>query len=72
MSNDAGIIDLEGVVEEVLRGQIYRVRLENNHVVQAYTSGRLKKHKIRIVLGDRVRVEITPYDLTKGRISKRL
>ena len=72
MSNDAGIIDLEGVVEEVLRGQIYRVRLENDHVVQAYTSGRLKKHKIRIVLGDRVSVEITPYDLTKGRISKRL
>lgn len=70
--SSSDIVVLEGVVQEVLRGQIYRVALENDHVIQAYPSGRMKKNKIRIVLGDRVEVEISPYDLSKGRISKRL
>lgn len=66
------IVVLEGVVQEALRGQIYRVALANDHVIQAYPSGKMKKHKIRIVLGDRVEVEVSPYDLSRGRISKRL
>lgn len=71
MSN-SDVVVFEGVVLEALRGQIYRVELENGHVIQAYPSGRMKKNKIRIVLGDRVELEVSPYDLNRGRISKRL
>ena len=63
--------ELEGVVEEVLPDARCRVKLENGHEVVAYTSGRMKKNRIRILAGDKVTVVMTPYDLTKGRINFR-
>ena len=64
-------IELEGVVNEVLPNTIFRVQLSNDHEITAYASGKMRKHRIRILAGDRVTVEISPYDLTKGRISFR-
>ncbi len=61
-------IVVEGDVVEVLPGTQFRVRLDNGHKVLAYPSGKLRKYYIRILLGDRVRLEVTPYDLTRGRI----
>lgn len=61
-------IEVDGTVKEVLQGGKYRVLLENGHEVIAYTSGKMRKHFIRIVLGDKVRVALSPYDLTKGRV----
>ncbi|MCJ7739125.1 MAG: translation initiation factor IF-1 [Anaerolineae bacterium] len=60
--------ELEGTVVEALPGTQFRVRLDNSHEVLAYLSGKMRKYYIRILLGDRVRVELTPYDLTRGRI----
>lgn len=65
------LVEFEGVVSEVLPDARFRVALETGHEVLAYTSGRMKKNRIRILAGDRVRVEMTPYDLTKGRINFR-
>jgi translation initiation factor IF-1 len=62
---------MEGAVEEALPGATFRVRLDNGHEVHAYVSGRLRRHRIRILPGDRVQVEISPYDLTRGRITYR-
>ncbi len=59
---------LEGKVVEALPNTTFRVRLDNDHEVLAYLSGRMRKYYIRVLLGDRVRVELSPYDLTKGRI----
>ena len=59
---------LEGKVVESLPNTTFRVRLDNEHEVLAYLSGRMRKYYIRVLLGDRVRVELSPYDLTKGRI----
>lgn len=64
-------IKVEGTVTEVLPGSRYRVKLENDHLVLAYLSGRMKQNKIHVIEGDRVDVEMTPYDLAKGRISYR-
>lgn len=61
-------IQVEGTVVEALPGTQFRVNLDNGHEVLAYLSGRMRKYYIRILLGDRVRVEISPYDLTRGRI----
>jgi translation initiation factor IF-1 len=61
-------IQMEGVVSETLPNTTFRVKLENGHVVMAHISGKMRKHYIRILTGDRVTVELTPYDLTKGRI----
>lgn len=61
-------IEVDGTIKEVLQGGMYRVLLENGHEVIAYTSGKMRKHFIRIVLGDKVRVALSPYDLTKGRV----
>ena len=67
------IIELTGVVEEVLPGSMYKVKIENMlNLMLCYTSGKLKQHKIRIILGDRVKIEVSPYDLSKGRVSYRL
>jgi translation initiation factor IF-1 len=66
------VIQLDGKVTEVLPNTYFRVKLDNGHAVLAHLSGRMRKHYIRIVLGDKVTVEITPYDLSKGRIVKRL
>ena len=65
------MLELEGVVAEVLPDARCRVTLDNGHEVIAYTSGRMKKNRIRILAGDKVTVEMTPYDLTKGRINFR-
>jgi translation initiation factor IF-1 len=64
-------LEFEGVVGEVLPDARCRIQLDNGHEVIAYTSGRMKKNRIRILAGDRVTVAMTPYDLTKGRITFR-
>jgi translation initiation factor IF-1 len=64
-------IELEGTVVEALPNTQFMVELENGHRVLAYLSGRMRKYYIRILLGDKVRVELTPYDLTRGRITYR-
>jgi translation initiation factor IF-1 len=61
-------IVVEGEVIEAMPSTTFRVKLENGHIVLAYLSGRLRKFYIRILLGDRVKVELSPYDLTRGRI----
>ena len=61
-------IEMEGTVIEALPNTMFRVELENGHVVTAHISGKMRKHYIRILRGDKVTVELTPYDLTKGRI----
>ena len=63
-----GQIEVEGVIEEVLQGGMFRVRIESGHKVLVYTSGKMRRHFIKIVLGDKVRVVLSPYDLTRGRI----
>lgn len=63
-----GKIEMEGTVIEALPATQFRVRLDNGHEVLAYLSGKMRKYYIRILLGDRVRVELSPYDLTRGRI----
>lgn len=65
------LIEFEGVVAEVLPDARFRVTLDSGHDVLAYASGRMKKNRIRILAGDRVTIEMTPYDLTKGRINFR-
>ncbi|MDO6415581.1 translation initiation factor IF-1 [Sphingomonas sp. BIUV-7] len=62
------LLTLDGLVEEVLPDGRFRVLLDNEHKVIAYTAGRMRRFRIRTVLGDRVQVEMTPYDLTKGRL----
>ncbi len=64
-------IEMEGIVQETLPNTTFRVQLDNGHVVNAHISGRMRKNYIRILTGDRVTVRLTPYDLTKGRISYR-
>jgi len=61
-------IEADGTVVEVLPNGHFRVKLENGHMVLAYTSGKMRKHFIRIVLNDKVRVELSPYDLSRGRV----
>ena len=65
------LIEFEGVVRDVLPDGLYRIELYNGHDIIAYTAGRMKKFRIRILACDRVTVEMTPYDLTKGRINFR-
>lgn len=72
MSKKDDTLDYEGQIIEVLPNQVFRIMLENEHQITAYTGGKMRQHKIRLVLGDRVRVEMTPYDLSKGRIIHRL
>ena len=62
---------MEGVVDEVLPNTVFRVTLANGYKITAHASGKIRKFRIRILTGDRVTVEISPYDLTKGRISYR-
>ena len=65
------LIEVSGVVNEVLPDSRYRVTLDNGHVLIAYSAGKMRKHHIRILAGDKVKLELSPYDLTKGRISFR-
>lgn len=71
MAKDDGKIKVEGTVIEALPGTQFRVRLDNGHEVLAYLSGKMRKYYIRILLGDRVSVEMSPYDLSRGRITFR-
>jgi translation initiation factor IF-1 len=66
------VIEMEGSILETLPNTMFRVKLENGHVVTAHISGRMRKNYIRILTGDKVKVEMTPYDLTKGRITYRM
>ena len=65
------LIEMDGTVTEALPDSIYRVELENGHQLSAYAGGKMRKFRIRVVAGDKVKIEISPYDLTKGRISYR-
>ena len=62
-------IEMEGTITETLPNTMFRVELDNGHVVTAHISGKMRKNYIRILTGDRVKVEMTPYDLSKGRIA---
>ena len=72
MSKDKEIIKLKGVVKETLPSTTFKVELENGHEILAHISGRMRVHYIRLLPGDRVLVEMSPYDLTKGRIVQRM
>lgn len=65
------LIEMQGKVDEVLPDTRYRVTLENGHQLVAYTGGKMRKHRIRVLAGDRVTLEMSPYDLNKGRITFR-
>jgi translation initiation factor IF-1 len=66
------VIEFEGTISETLPNTMFRVKLENGHEIIAHISGRMRKNYIRILTGDKVKVEMTPYDLTKGRITYRM
>lgn len=66
------LIITEGEVIDVLPNATFKVKLENDVTINAYTSGKMRQHRIQVLLGDRVTVELSPYDVTKGRISRRL
>ncbi len=65
------MIEFSGMVTELLPNAMFRVKLDNEHTILAHTSGKMRKNRIRVLAGDRVNVEMTPYDLTKGRITFR-
>jgi translation initiation factor IF-1 len=65
------LLEFEGSVTELLPNAMFRVQLDNGHIVLAHTSGKMRKNRIRVLVGDKVNVEMTPYDLTKGRITFR-
>ena len=71
MSKTKEVIELKGKIIETLPGATFKVELENGHHIMAHVAGRMRKHYIRIIPGDEVTVELTPYDLTKGRITYR-
>lgn len=71
MAKNKEVIELTGVITETLPGTQFRVELQNGHEIIAHVAGKMRKHYIRIVPGDSVTVELTPYDLSKGRITYR-
>jgi translation initiation factor IF-1 len=64
-------VEVEGIVVEALPNTMFTIKLENDHTVMGYLSGKMRRYYIRILLGDRVKVELSPYDLSKGRITYR-
>ncbi len=70
-SDKEGLVEVEGVVTKVMPATMYKVKLSNGHEILAHISGKMRKHFIRITNGDRVIVEMSPYDLSKGRIKYR-
>jgi len=72
MVQDKEVVKLEGVVVELLPSATFKVKLPNDHVIHAYISGKMRVNYIRLIPGDRVLVEMSPYDLTKGRVIQRL
>jgi len=71
MAQTKEVIELKGTIIETLPSAMFKVELENGHMIFAHVAGKMRKHYIRIVPGDSVTVELTPYDLTKGRITYR-
>lgn len=71
MSNKEALIEMQGKVDEVLPDSRFRVVLDNGHTLIAYSGGKMRKHRIRVLAGDTVSLEMSPYDLTKGRITFR-
>ncbi|MFH1826348.1 MAG: translation initiation factor IF-1 [bacterium] len=72
MAKEKDVIELEGEITESLPNALFRVRLETGQIILAHVSGKIRKHFIRILPGDRVRLELSPYDLTRGRITFRM
>ncbi|MFC1496207.1 translation initiation factor IF-1 [Candidatus Margulisiibacteriota bacterium] len=72
MNKSKDVIELEGIVAEALPNAQFRVKLETGQLILAHVSGKIRKHFIRILPGDKVRLEISPYDLTRGRITYRM
>jgi len=72
MTNNKELVKLEGVIEETLPSTTFKVKLSNGHEILAHISGRMRVNYIRLIPGDRVLIEMSPYDLTKGRIVQRL
>jgi translation initiation factor IF-1 len=71
MSTKEDLIEFEGTVTELLPGGTFRIKLINEHMIIGHIAGKIRKNRIRILVGDRVKIEMTPYDLTKGRIVHR-
>ena len=71
MAKKEGALEMEGTVVEALPNAMFRVELDNGHIITAHISGKMRMHYIKILPGDKVKVEMSPYDLTKGRISFR-
>lgn len=71
MPKNSEVVEIQGVVEELLPGATFRVKLENGHEVIAHLSGKMRMNRIRLGVGDEIKVQMTPYDLTKGRITYR-
>lgn len=71
MGNKTDVVEIRGTIEELLPGATFRVKLESGHEVIAHLSGKMRMNRIRLGVGDEVKVEMTPYDLTKGRITYR-
>jgi translation initiation factor IF-1 len=72
MTKNSELIELIGAVTDVLPNSTFKVKVNNGHEVICYMGGRLKQHKIKVILGDNVKLEVSPYDLTKGRITYRM
>jgi len=72
MAKSDDTIEVEGIIIDVLPNQTFKVELENGHIVTCYTGGKMRRFRIRLVLGDKVKIEMTPYDLDKGRITFRI
>lgn len=72
MAKNSDVFELEGVITEVLPNQMFKVKLDNDHIIVCYTAGKMRQFRIRLVAGDRVKVDMTPYDLSKGRITFRI
>tara|TARA_B100000674_G_C37430954_1_gene729442 strand:+ start:17 stop:235 length:219 start_codon:yes stop_codon:yes gene_type:complete len=72
MPKSDDIIKTEGTIIDILPNQTFKVELENKHIIMCYTGGKMRQFRIRLVMGDKVKVEMSPYDLQKGRITFRL
>ena len=72
MSTREETLEMEGTITDVLPNQMFKVELENGHIVTCYTGGKMRRFRIRLVLGDKVKIEMTPYDLDRGRITFRI
>jgi translation initiation factor IF-1 len=72
MAKNSDVFELEGVITEVQPNQMFKVKLDNDHIIVCYTAGKMRQFRIRLVAGDKVKVDMTPYDLSKGRITYRI